>query len=266
MARSGTLAAASALAGAALPFVHAAENNTIRLALIGCGGRGSGAAANAFDSPHGPVRMIAMADLFGNRLANAHKVLTEKYASQMDVPPERRFTGFDAWRKAIDCLRPGDVAMLTGYAGFRPRQLEYAVEKGVNVFMEKSFAVDPPAVRRVIQAGAKGFLKKNSDVDMLVDAIRLVAAGRVYIDPTCVMDLAVNQMTKNLDPLSVLTPREFEIFRLLAEGMTTASIAKKISISGKTVGVHHANIMRKLNLENGAQLVRLAIRSRIIDL
>lgn len=121
-------------------------------------------------------------------------------------------------------------------------------------------------IQRVIQAGAKGFLKKNSDVEMLVEAIRLVAAGRVYIDPACVMDLAVNQMTKNLDPLSVLTPREFEIFRLLADGMTTASIATKISISAKTVGVHHANIMRKLNLENGAQLVRLAIRSRIIDL
>jgi len=153
MSRSGKLAAASALAGTVLPFVHAAENNLIRLALIGCGGRGSGAAANAFDSPNGPVKMIAMADLFENRLADAHKVLTEQYASQMDVPPERRFTGFDAWRKAIDCLRPGDVAMLCGYAGFRPAQLEYAVEKGVNVFMEKSFATDPPAVRRVIKAG-----------------------------------------------------------------------------------------------------------------
>jgi len=160
MSRSGKLAAASALAGAALPFVHAAESNTIRLALIGCGGRGSGAAANAFDSPNGPVKMITMADLFENRLADSHKSLTEKYASQMDVPLERRFTGFDAWRKAIDCLRPGDVAMLCGYAGFRPAQLEYAVEKGVNVFMEKSFAVDPPAVRRVIKAG-EAAEKKN---------------------------------------------------------------------------------------------------------
>ena len=154
------ITAASALAGAALPFVHAAENNTIRLALIGCGGRGSGAAVNAFDSSQGPVKLIAMADLFENRLTSAHKALSEKYANRMDVPPDRRFVGFDSYRKAIDCLKPGDVAMLTGYAGFRPGQLEYAVEKGVNVFMEKSFAADPPAARRVIKAG-EAAEKKN---------------------------------------------------------------------------------------------------------
>jgi predicted dehydrogenase len=145
--------AASTLAGINIPMVHAAGDSTIRLALIGCGGRGSGAAANAFDSPNGPVKLVVMADLFENRLTSAHKVLSEKYSAQMDVPSERRFTGFNAWRQAIDYLRPGDVAMLTGYAGFRPQQLEYAIEKGVNVFMEKSFATDPPAVRRVIKAG-----------------------------------------------------------------------------------------------------------------
>lgn len=151
----GRFTAASALAGASLPHVHAAEDNTIRLALIGCGGRGRGAAANAFESPNGPVKMVAMADFFEDRMNYAYKVLSEKYGSQMDVPPERRFVGFDAWRKAIDCLRPGkgDVAMLCGYAGFRPGQLEYAVQKGVNVFMEKSFAADPPGARRVIAAG-----------------------------------------------------------------------------------------------------------------
>jgi predicted dehydrogenase len=140
--------------------MYAAEDNTIRLALVGCGGRGCGAAANAFDSPNGPVKLVAMADFFENRLVFAHKALSERYSSQMDVPPERRFVGFDAWRKAIDCLRPGDVAMLTGYAGFRPQQLEYAVQKGINVFMEKSFATDPPAARRVIEAG-QAAEKKN---------------------------------------------------------------------------------------------------------
>ncbi len=158
---------AAAVTGAALaptlPLgVHAAEDHTIRLALIGCGGRGSGAAANAFDSPHGPVKLVAMADFFENRLTAAHRNLSEKYADRMDVPAERRFVGFDAWRKAIDCLRPGsgDVAMLCGYAGFRPGQLEYAVERGVNVFMEKSFAADPPGVRRVLRAG-EAAEKKN---------------------------------------------------------------------------------------------------------
>jgi len=154
------MAAASTLAGVSIPPLYAAGDNTIRLALIGCGGRGCGAAANAFDSPKGPVKLVAMADFFEDRLAQAHKVLSEQYGARVEVPPERRFAGFDAWRQALDCLHPGDVAMLTGYAGFRPRQLEYAVEKGIHVFMEKSFATDPPAVRRVLAAG-EAAAKKN---------------------------------------------------------------------------------------------------------
>jgi predicted dehydrogenase len=157
---SGKVAAASALAGVAIPRVHAAEDNTIRLALIGCGGRGSGAAANAFEATGGPVKMIAMADIFENRLKTSHANLSKQYPNQMDVPKDRQFIGFDAYKKAIDCLKPGDVAMLCGYAGFRPVQLEYAVQKGINVFMEKSFATDPPQVRRVIKAGEEAE-KKN---------------------------------------------------------------------------------------------------------
>jgi predicted dehydrogenase len=160
LARSGALATTSALAGVSIPWVHAAEDNTIRLALIGCGGRGSGAVADAFDSSFGPVKLTVMADLFPNRLESAHQVLSEKFKDRVDVPPDRRFIGFDAHRKAIDSLRPGDVAMLTGYSGFRPGQLEYAVEKGINVFMEKSFAPDAPGLRRIIQAG-EAAEKKN---------------------------------------------------------------------------------------------------------
>ena len=108
----------------------------------------------------GPVQLVAMADVIESRMNSSHTALSEMFPKNVDVPPERRFVGFDAYRKAIDCLGPGDVAMLTGYAGFRPVQLEYAVAKGVNVFMEKSFAVDPPAARRVIQAGEEAG-KKN---------------------------------------------------------------------------------------------------------
>lgn len=161
ISRSAAGAAGSALAGMSLPWVHAGGDNTIRLALIGCGGRGSGAVADAFDSRFGPVTLYVMADLFENRLSQAFQVLKDKFADRVDVPPERQFTGFDSYRKAIDSLRPGrDIAMLTGYSGFRPGQLEYAVEKGVNVFMEKSFAPDAPGLRRVIKAG-EAAEKKN---------------------------------------------------------------------------------------------------------
>ena len=150
---SGKAAAGTALAATVVPWVHAAEDNTIRLALIGCGNRGSGAVGDAMASANGPVKLVAMADVVERRLSASHKNLSTQFGSSVDVPPEQRFIGFDAYRKAIDCLGPNDVAMLTGYAGFRPMQLEYAVEKGVNVFMEKSFASDPPGIRRVIKAG-----------------------------------------------------------------------------------------------------------------
>ncbi len=157
---SGAAAAGSALAGVAIPAVHAAEDNTIRLALIGCGGRGSGAVVNAFEATGGPVKLVAMADIFDKRLQTSLKNLSKQYADKIDVPKDRQFLGFDAYKKAIDCLKPGDVAMLTGYAGFRPYQLEYAVQKGINVFMETSFASDPVGARKVIEAGAAAE-KKN---------------------------------------------------------------------------------------------------------
>ncbi len=149
----GKLAGVSALAAVSIPHVHAAEDNTLRLALIGCGGRGSGAVANAMHAPGGPVELVAMADLFEKRQEGSYKALAKQFAERIDVPPERRFVGFDAYRKAIDCLRPGDIAILATYAAFRPAHLEYAVSKGVHVFMEKQFAVDPVAVRRIIKAG-----------------------------------------------------------------------------------------------------------------
>lgn len=150
---------ATAAAGAALsgPLAtprpgYCAEANTIRIALVGCGGRGTGAAAQALSTP-GPTQLWALADVFEQRVNRAYQVLSERHAAQMAVPPERRFVGFDAYRRAMDSLRKGDVVLLATPPAFRPLHLEYAVEKGLHVFMEKSFAVDAPGVRRVLRAG-----------------------------------------------------------------------------------------------------------------
>jgi predicted dehydrogenase len=158
-----------ALAGAALaaPLArprpgYAAEDNTIKVALVGCGGRGTGAAANAL-ATSGPTRLVALADVFPQRVANSFKVLREKFAAQVDVPPERRFVGFDAFKKAIDALGQGDVVLLATPAAFRPIHLDYAVARGVHVFMEKSFAVDAPGVRRILRAGEEA-MRKNLKV------------------------------------------------------------------------------------------------------
>jgi predicted dehydrogenase len=194
LTRTSQIVAGAALAGVKIPHVHAAEDNTIRLALIGSGSRGSGAVVNAFDVAKGPIKLYVMADFFEDRLARSMKTISSKHADKVDVPPERQFPGFDGWRKAIDCLRPGsgDIAMLTGYAGWRPGQLEYAVARGVNVFMEKSFATDPVGVRRVIKASeeadkkglkiAAGLMCRHSkNRQELIKRIKGGALGKVQL-------------------------------------------------------------------------------------
>ena len=84
---TGRIAAVSALAGVAIPRVHAAEDNTIQLALIGCGGRGTGAAADAMSvQNNGPIKLVAMADAFEDRLDSSHKAISKQFADQVDVP------------------------------------------------------------------------------------------------------------------------------------------------------------------------------------
>src|SRR5512133_426567 len=96
------VAGASALAGVALPHVHAAENNTIQVALVGCGGRGTGAAVNALSVTNGPTKLVAMADVVPKKLNDSYDKLKSQFKDQVDVPPERRFLGFDAYRQAMD--------------------------------------------------------------------------------------------------------------------------------------------------------------------
>ena len=153
LAQSGKAAAGSILAGVGLSRLYAAEDNTIQLALVGCGGRGGGAVGNALSSKTGPTKLVAMADIFEERVNRSHGALSKRYGEQIDVPPERRFLGFDAYRKAIDCLRPGDVMIQTTHSAFRPTHLAYAIKKGVNVFMEKSFAPDPGGLRQILRLG-----------------------------------------------------------------------------------------------------------------
>jgi predicted dehydrogenase len=149
--KSGQLAAVSALAGTTLPAVHAASDDTIRVALIGCGGRGTGAAGQALSTRQGPVQLVAMADVFEDRLSSSYSNLRRRHRDRVQVPSERKFIGFDAYRKAMDCLRPGDVAIFTTPPAFRWVHFTYAIQKGLNVFMEKPVTVDAPTTRRMLK-------------------------------------------------------------------------------------------------------------------
>jgi predicted dehydrogenase len=163
LVQSGQVAAASIVAASVIPHVHAGESNTIRVALVGCGGRGTGAAADALSSSNGPTQLVAMADVFDNRLKTSYESLSKMFEGKVDVPQDRRFIGFDAYRKAIDCLRPGDVVILTTPCAFRWVHFGYAIEKGINVFMEKPTTVDGPSTRKML-ALAEQSEKKNLKV------------------------------------------------------------------------------------------------------
>jgi predicted dehydrogenase len=149
---TGGLAAVSALAGVRLPTVHASASEEIQVALVGCGGRGSGAAMNAVGTAKsGPIKLVAMADAYADRLERSFNGLSRAAGKQMEVPQERRFVGFDAYRKGMDCLKPGDVVILTTPPAFRWVHFQYAIEKGLNVFMEKPVTVDGPTSKRMLK-------------------------------------------------------------------------------------------------------------------
>jgi predicted dehydrogenase len=159
MKTTGRVAVASALTGLAVPAVHAAENNTIQLALVGAGGRGTGAAEDALASHFGPTKLVAMADVFPDRLKSSFERLKAAKDKQVDVPDDRKFIGFDAYKHAMDCLRPGDVVILTTPPAFRWVHFTYAIQKGLNVFMEKPITVDGPSTRRMLKLGEEAKAK-----------------------------------------------------------------------------------------------------------
>ncbi|MBI3838708.1 MAG: Gfo/Idh/MocA family oxidoreductase [Planctomycetia bacterium] len=151
----GALAGSLAIARSA----HAAGDDQIRIALIGCGGRGTGAANQAL-STQGNVKLIAMADIYKDHLDHSYQTLLkqENLKSRIDVPDDRKFVGFDAFQKALDA--GPDLVILATPPGFRPMHFEAAVKANKHIFMEKPVATDAPGVRRVL-AAAEESKKRN---------------------------------------------------------------------------------------------------------
>jgi len=156
---TGRLAAASAVAAGIAPRMYAGENNTIQVALVGCGGRGNGAAVNALSVRSAPLKLVAMADVFPRRLTGSYNSLKGAQGDKIDVPPDRQFVGFDAYKKAMDCLKPGDIAIFATPPAFRWVHFTYAIEKNLNVFMEKPVTVDGPTSKRMLDLAEKASAK-----------------------------------------------------------------------------------------------------------
>jgi predicted dehydrogenase len=178
---SSAVIAAGALAGVAVPHVFAAEgDNAFRIALIGCGGRGSGAAANALSATAtGPVKLVAMADVFEERIAEKLPTLKEQFKDAVDVPKNRQFVGFDGYQHAMDCLRPGDVVILTTPPAFRWVHFRYAIDHSLNCFMEKPVTVDGASTRRMFVLADEA-LDKNLKVGVGLMCRHCVARSELF--------------------------------------------------------------------------------------
>ncbi len=171
---TASAASLSALASSLGQGVFTGTNDELKIGLIGCGGRGTGACAQALIATDTPVKLIAMGDLFADQIEASHKMLSDgadkrydreafpSLTKQMDVPQERRFTGFDCFQKVIDS--GVDMVILATPPGFRPQHFEAAVKANKHVFMEKPVAVDPQGIRRVIAASEEARKKKLSVV------------------------------------------------------------------------------------------------------
>jgi len=160
-----SLGAGSLILAGTLPVERSAwvqGNETLKLALIGCGGRGTGAANHALLADK-DVKLVAMADIFRDRLDTSYDSLSQRHdRTRLDVPEEHKFTGFDSYKRAIELA---DVVILATPPGFRPIHFEAAVNAGKHVFMEKPVATDSPGIRKVLQAGKRA---QQNDLNVVV--------------------------------------------------------------------------------------------------
>lgn len=159
MKQAGAATATASLLTGAMRSVHAAEKNTIQLALVGCGGRGTGAASDALSVPQEQIKLVAMADVFESKLNASHRGLSKAFSDQFEVEEDRKFLGFDAYKKAMDCLDPGDVVILATPPAFRWVHYTYAIERGLNVFMEKPVTIDGPTCQKMLDLNEKAKAK-----------------------------------------------------------------------------------------------------------
>lgn len=128
-----------------------------------------------------------------------------------------------------------------------------------------SMHVEGQIASRALKAGARGYLTKDSEPEILVEAIRKVSAGGKFIDAALIETLVFDHDSKSIAPHETLSERELQVFRMLSSGRTISEIASELFLSIKTVSTHKVRLMRKMNLQTSTDLVRYAIRHQLID-
>lgn len=206
-------------------------------------------------------------------LVDDHPVVCDGYRRLLETEPDIRVvaeagngeTGYAQYKKHGPDVVVLDLSM-PGIGGLETIRRIMAYDPGAHILIFSMHSSEA-MVRHALQAGATGYLTKQGGMGQMVQAVRQVARGATFIGADYSIGAETNQSAQATpdDPLRVLSSREFQLFKLMAEGHSIPEIAATLCISPKTVGVHHTNIMKKLGLHNSSQIVRLAIRCNVIE-
>jgi len=211
---------------------------------------------------HAPVRVMLVDDHAVVRMG--FRLLLEG-ASDLTVAAEAE-SGEDAVRSFAEA-RPDVVVMdisMPGIGGLEAINRILAREPQARILVLSAHE-DLMHARRVLKAGAAGYLTKRSAAEALIQAIRQVAQGKTYLEPSIAQQLALQQLSGEKSPVDMLSEKEFKVFLALARGQSVAEIAEVMSLSPRTVGTHLYNIKQKLGASNSAELAIMAIRAGLVE-
>jgi two-component system invasion response regulator UvrY len=175
-------------------------------------------------------------------------------------------SGEEAVRRFAE-MKPDVIVMdisMPGIGGLEAIDRILAKDPGVRILVLSAHE-DAMHARRVLKAGAAGYLTKRSAAEELIRAIRVVSQGKTYLEPGIAQQMAVEQVSGERNPVDTLSEKEFKVFLSLARGRSVQEIAEVMSLSPRTVGTHLYNIKQKLGASNSAELAIIAIRAGLID-
>lgn len=204
-------------------------------------------------------------------LVDDHAVVRSGFRLLLEGSPDievvaEAASGEDAYREYFRCS-PDVVLMdlsMPGVSGLEAMSRILAREPGARILALSAYE-DTAHVKRALKIGAAGYLSKRSAPEELIEAIRQVADGKIYIEAGIAQQLAVQQLTGAANPVEVLSNREFEVFLHLARGKSVVETAELLNLSPRTVGTHLYNIKQKLGASNAAELALAAIRAGLIE-
>lgn len=206
-------------------------------------------------------------------LVDDHSVVRFGFRMLLDATTDIRVIAeadsSDAAYQALSSCKPDvvvmDISLGDGTTGVEATRRILARDKSIRVLALSSHE-DPSYVRFMLKAGAQGYLSKRSAPDELIDAIRQVVAGKMYLDAHVSRRMALQEFEGDKNPVEVLSEREFGVFIQLAKGLSVNQIATELNISPRTVGTHLYNVKQKLGVANQAELALIAVRHGLIEL